>query len=602
MRPLWVLFLASAALVLAADSGVRDLILQSVRRKDIRTLGPAVNSYFMSKPRLEESSLVVLSCLRSLNENVTPRVVRMGVSFLSSLDPVVVPPQELQLGVLGLEMLVMSAGHSSVLPELQSLLGASPSSDLVSLPSSRHFRQLSLSSPWLPWNNVARLRLSLLQLPPRQFYEREASTAALAMIEAIRDDRRCELLLASLLQAVSENQHSEAITATTVALGCAARSVVGNNELFVASVRWLDILCGIGGENTNFVKGDCDGDGDGDRDGDGDSLAASLGFIRGRLNGLDSRRPQLSMSWARCRESPVLRAALVEAETARCSSWGIADIVAAAAGSGLVEGSRGLFCLCLGEGDMAASLAIARALLSPQPTPSSSTSAAERPLVRFLCATSILSQESFRRLYTTSGPANVEELLAINADGLGCVGSTAALFAIDATCPVSWQTCLSALNSKFPTEGSSPLRYNCLVFNFPFGDQQLAPSGSGSGSGSGASFDTRYMAKGRHQELLEGVFRCADAVLDKACPSSGGDAPHSVSASAAVIITVLLHQAVSWDLEHIAAAVGFELYRARPFDRASYPSRRSNVDAGFAAGSAEGWSRPWSFEFRRSNE
>ena len=127
-------------------------------------------------------------------------------------------------------------------------------------------------------------------------------------------------------------------------------------------------------------------------------------------------------------------------------------------------------------------------------------------------------------------------------------------------------------------------KYNIAIFNFPYADVDKGRYSSAASASSSTSsaitamqkFDTMYVYKGRHIELIEQFFAVC-----------------SIQRSHIVVLTLLLSQAVVWQIEHLAFNSGYMLTDCVPIGMAyhdiflnGYKKRRSYVDTSFPAGTS----------------
>lgn len=140
------------------------------------------------------------------------------------------------------------------------------------------------------------------------------------------------------------------------------------------------------------------------------------------------------------------------------------------------------------------------------------------------------------------------------------------------------------------TEG----KYDAVIFNFPYADVEKGRYSSAA-STSTNKFDTMYVYKGRHIELLESVFTTC-----------------TVQRSRTLILTLLMSQAVIWEIENLAFSLGFALVNCVPIDIAykdiflnGYKRRRSHVDTSFPdtsfSDSGDDELEAWCFVFQKVN-
>ena len=550
-----VLSLISGAAGATTSSSPVEQVARLLSRRDVRALAPAVSSLYGSSCCAAEQPLLLLplSCTRVLSAKPSKRSLELGVSLFRELDSVV-PRADLALGVLGLEILAKRV-NESVLPLFDHVL--SP----TSWPAPEEILSQSLhATPWLPWARLSQLRSALLQLPRRPPLPGRDSVLGLAMVQAVLSDRATEIEAALALRALRAMDGRRTSDVRRAATQVANATTEG--QAFVEAARLLDSLCS---SCSQLQKGR------------GAQSQPELDFLRGTTSAAAAAStppPQLSVGWPHCRDSPVLQNVL--ANEAQHRGGGHSDFAAQillAANEGKRDGTA-VHVLCLGDGDMSAS-----ALLAASPC---------LPLGSTVCATTLLSSEQFERLYCRGSGRGEANRMAVKSFAGG-----SALHGIDVSSPQAWGECLAALRQQNPSADG----FDILVFNFPFADGLT-------NSTSPRQFDTHWLAKRRHQELVEQIFCCADCVLGNR--SAGG----------AVVITLLLRQAVSWDVERVAAGEdgsrrAFRLRRAWRFrPENSYEVRRSNVDAPFPLAAADslaggggggGGDGAWSFEFVRQD-
>ena len=545
-----VLSLISGAAGATTSSSPVEQVARLLSRRDVRALAPAVGSLYGTAAAADpELLLLPLSCTRVLSAKPSKRSLELGVSLFRELDSVV-PRADLALGVLGLEILAKRVHESAtVLPLFDHVL--SP----TSWPAPEEILSQSLhATPWLPWARVSRLRCALLQLPRRPPLPGRDSVLGLAMVQAVLSDRATEIEAALALRALRAMDGRRTSDVRRAATQVANATTEG--QAFVEAARLLDSLCS---SCSQLQKGR------------GAQSQPELDFLRGTTSAAASTPPpQLSVGWPHCRDSPVLQNVLAsEAQHRGGKHSDFAAQILLAAKEGKRDGTA-VHVLCLGDGDMSAS-----ALLAASPC---------LPLGSTVCATTLLSSEQFERLYCRGSGRGEANRMAVKSFAGG-----SALHGIDVSSPQAWGECLAALRQQNPSADG----FDILVFNFPFADGLT-------NSTSPRQFDTHWLAKRRHQELIEQIFCCADCVLGNR--SAGG----------AVVITLLLRQAVSWDVERVAAGEdgsrqAFRLRRAWRFrPESSYEVRRSNVDAPFPLAAADslaggggggGGDGAWSFEF-----
>jgi hypothetical protein len=152
-------------------------------------------------------------------------------------------------------------------------------------------------------------------------------------------------------------------------------------------------------------------------------------------------------------------------------------------------------------------------------------------------------------------------------------GGGRVLYGVDAT----------ALEHEATTAGRlAAQRYRAIVFNFPFADTD-------GGAGAAAGFDSDWVARGRHRALLARFLRSARALLLR--PSTT-DTNNGNDNGGAVYVTVLLSQALAWNVEDVAHEAGYALAAILPFEGAAWAARgyrrkRTYSDATFPTEEAE---------------
>jgi len=545
-------------------SGIKALI----RRKDIYSLPAAVKEYYSAPSQTypsRTSPLLVVSCLRALNEKKTRRVLKHGVELLSSLMTAKVPRDEILLGVIALEVMAIQAGEASILPEFaKDLHFVQPLSE--SLPHREQFLKQCSDIVWIPWEHMNQLRVGLLQFPSETSVvdNRRSSQVALAlgMVSAFSKDLQTELRVLRAIELLSSDPDLlHTTTSFTIAEAIASAAAVGaaltEQQCLDASAQILDRLCDSAHchqhSNSNHA----------------------LDFVLGRTqmsHGLNVK--QLSTSWIQCRSESVLQEALYAAQLNK-GPFPISKIVLTAGGvNATAEPCPSLNVLCLGDGDFSSSVRIA----------------ASAPASSVVVATSILTKEAFAKLYKSRGADNLEALVKTTPPAAASAAASAvAVFEVDATDPSAWERCLGALAAA--SDCCESTSFDVIVFNFPFADQKQATSTSNEGS---TQFDTHYLAVGRHRELLRGVFRCwstAVLPLSKCSSSSSNPSPRKQY----LVFSLLLHQALAWEAERIAAEFSFRLSRVQRLEVGSYGVRRSNVDSSFPVSNSG--TEAWSFEF-----
>lgn len=562
--PLRSLYLYRSPHVLFSNSQ-NDAIINELKhliaRKELPSILPKVvhhysqNANDLSKQSTEENALpqlLALTCIsRALNNKMTERVGRMGMVFLQSLQASNIPIEEIALGVVGLFTIMRSADIPfNRIEQIQASDAdiLSRISPMEHLPSSEDFFRSTITSPWLAWPGVASLRSSLLQRPPGTPKDRHV--LALAMVEAIMADRKVEIrvmLVLAKMKPLTSSRVRSAMALIWESVDSALQAHGAQSAMYDNAMRILDAIVESADERTEWR------------------------FIQGK--GKDATSQLCGVGWGECRRSGMLKKAILSAchrkDSRVVENHAIAArlncLVGADLGAAAVP-RDGVACLCLGDGDLSHSLHLAKTL----------------PQESRICACSYLSEPAFTRLYK-NGSIHLTELRD-NSPG------ASVHFQIDAMNQTSVCSVLTAL--------ADGRLFDVVVFNFPFADQ-VTPRGSRRTEHKAinrsipsqpfshtsdyptdriSSFDTFYMAKGRHMDLLDGIFSSSNAVTH---------------GSGRVVIALLLHQAVAWEVERLAVRNGFRLCNICAFD-AAYNVRRSNVDSTFPADLSA-----WSFTFEK---
>jgi hypothetical protein len=132
--------------------------------------------------------------------------------------------------------------------------------------------------------------------------------------------------------------------------------------------------------------------------------------------------------------------------------------------------------------------------------------------------------------------------------------------------------------------------YNVAVFNFPFADVK---NNSNVRDGNVvAKFDTMYVYKGRHMNLIQEFFQTC-----------------FIQKFTYVVITLLLSQAVVWEIERIALKSGYNLVKFLPVEAAyhsiyshGYQRKRTYLDSTFPDDGINDEFSAWCFCFSVANE
>lgn len=508
--------LRGSRLMAEATPHARQYARDLLARKDIRGLTELLPSLALAE---DDEALFVLSCVsRGINSNkLTQRIVHLGQTFLDKARPHV---KDLTLGVLGLELQARRAGLSSTVladfSDNDSMMNLSP---LHQMPEEALLLFLA-SSDWLPWSSLKRLRSSLLQrspLPsPRNPPPGAASDThhvqALAMVRSVQADCDIELLLAQLL---SQGQ----------GVGEVLHGPDRESRSFAMATGLLDAASASASGSAKLLMGEA-----------GE-------WVRG-----EGRQPQqLERGWSQCSKESCawLRDAGLSLVLPRTP---LPQQLLNQAPKG-----EGVGVLCVGDGDLSSSLSIARALAQ---APSRGST---------VVASSLLPDEqSLCRLYPKEARRTIDSLR-------GSLGVQAVVrWGVDVTRPADLRACLCELKGR---EKGEEALFDFVVFNFPFNDDQKH-KGPKSDAGE-ASFDTHWVAKGRHMSLLSSLFSSSAAVL-----RPGG----------MCVVTLLLRQAVAWEAERLAAQEGFSLARASAHSPgAGATSRRTNTEAPFLVAQDDAW-------------
>ena len=137
--------------------------------------------------------------------------------------------------------------------------------------------------------------------------------------------------------------------------------------------------------------------------------------------------------------------------------------------------------------------------------------------------------------------------------------------------------------------------YDAYIFNFPFADATPCHR---------QPFSTRHVAVSRHQGLLRSFLSSVRDLHEKNDEDEGKDVT--------VLISLLVHQAIAWDIEQVGLDEGFALTRVFPFNERLYRSlgyrrKRSYSDdtfrqlaPGYATNVVEGWTFVLAMQKRES--
>jgi hypothetical protein len=200
--------------------------------------------------------------------------------------------------------------------------------------------------------------------------------------------------------------------------------------------------------------------------------------------------------------------------------------------------------LLLGDGDLSFSLALKRLHRKKLHMDSSNTNSFDPNFKKEIClqlfGTSLETEERLASMYNAARK-NIEEFLMPDA-----YGEYQTIFSLD-------------VSSSFGFNRGSTIDF--IIFNFPYADVLKDKEKN--------LFGTYWIAKQRHVNLLRSVFK-----KSKSIPESS------------VIVTLLMSQAFSWDVEKIAYLEGFKLTQIFPFDNCcfsqlGYTSKRSFIDQSF---------------------
>ena len=118
-------------------------------------------------------------------------------------------------------------------------------------------------------------------------------------------------------------------------------------------------------------------------------------------------------------------------------------------------------------------------------------------------------------------------------------------------------------------------KYNVAIFNFPFADtvdhKKNTTEKKKSRQSADSEFDTMYVYKGRHMKLVEGFFHTCYELKIRS-----------------VVITLLLSQALVWEIERLASRSGYHLEKFLPLESVyhqifanGYNRKRTYVDSSF---------------------
>ena len=134
--------------------------------------------------------------------------------------------------------------------------------------------------------------------------------------------------------------------------------------------------------------------------------------------------------------------------------------------------------------------------------------------------------------------------------------------------------------TNLPPSVLSCAPFDTVIFNFPYADTQTAPaqisarrSQSGEHQAQSQEWDSFWVGRGRHMQLLRQVFQSSRMVLREGPRSGSGSGPGANiegRACPALFLSLLLSQAISWDVEQIALEEGFRLRHMAPFNKADY--------------------------------
>jgi len=196
--------------------------------------------------------------------------------------------------------------------------------------------------------------------------------------------------------------------------------------------------------------------------------------------------------------------------------------------------------LILGDGDLSFSAALAEEAINNSDCIG-------------ITASTLLSEDALKKTYKGAA-ANIEYLSGARPH-LEKV-NTRVLFELDAT------------RLDILDDGASP--FSAIIFNFPFADQEAAAHDRSDVQGKAVKeFDSQWLGVGRHQHLVSALFASA--------------AHTAATERASIYISLLLSQAVTWEVERFAGEHGYKLAKVLPFEAPSsrYTRKRSYADATF---------------------
>lgn len=395
-----------------------------------------------------------------------------------------------------------------------------------------------------PFDNLLRVQSSLLQRSRKQLTY-TSNLNGLGLLDGMVRDRRVEMLVLLALERAVERSPPSGLHVEALLEGCRyAAGSASSVYLYKQGCALLDCLQAQECEEKN-VAGEAAGCWSHNH------YQGAKALVAGRQQTGPS--PQLIGSgWGACTtgESGRLLDRAVEGIDSTLDSQSDANLLGA-----ILNPERGYpnpRVLVVGDGD----LSFSRALLR--------MSEALPPEQRFSVIGTVLeTREEILSRYT-GGEDNVNALCASDRG------------------EVHFQVDCTQLRSSLPSHD-----YDAFVFNFPFADATSNPD---------QGFSTRHVAVGRHQELLRAFLESARDVH-----VSPHDTNSDRNKDITVLVSILAHQAISWDIEQVGLDVGFAITDMFPFHERLYRSlgyrrRRSYSDdtfrqlaPGYATNVVEGW-------------
>ena len=421
-----------------------------------------------------------------------------------------------------------------------------------------------------PYDNLLRLRSSLLQRPRDQVAYSHALDG-IGMMDAMVRDRRVEILTLILLKDMLSSKSS--LTSQNVLAGT-ERVCTGelSHEMYREAWQLLNDL-----SSRNFMK---------EEEGIEEDVwlhshyEEALEIVRGSPNtaaaGATPHRQLDGGDWLSCKQHyrPLLEGSLQSVARAQEDLSGLlSTVLEEETPSGCcdsnfasVGGSR---VLVVGDGD----LSFSSSLLKQNCCSPNSNGAIT------VTATVLESREDVEARYT--GSKDNIAFLEAHRRGRVCFG-------VDAT---NLKHSLDLDSTHYDSHSHGP-PFDTFIFNYPFAD-------AGGTEDAAKQFSTRHVAVGRHQELLRRFLLSVRDIcnVSKVSREQGG----LDFAPTRVCISLLAHQALAWDLEQTASDAGFSLYQAYPFNEKlhralGYKRRRSysndpfrQFTSGYATNVVEGW-------------